>query len=289
MVHLVFSILSSTAIFMIFKAIEKFKIDVFHVIIINYAIAFSLGLLVNRNTGTFSGFGFRQAPWIYSAMFMGVCLIAMFFVIGKSTQKAGISVTSISSKISVVIPMLFSIIYFDESLSGVKILGMVMVLCALICTVLKKQGKGFDNRYIHLPIILFMGIGTLDVVVKFVQHQYNLNADSAGFAGASFFFAFISGIVICLFRQVSIHEFLHKNVIMVGALLGICNFGSMFFLINALSSNVFDSSIIFGINSIAIVGLSILFAYVFFKERLSPLNWVGVSLSIAAISLFINA
>jgi hypothetical protein len=46
MVHLIFSILSTTSILIIFKTIEKLKIDVFQVIIINYAIAFSLGLFL---------------------------------------------------------------------------------------------------------------------------------------------------------------------------------------------------------------------------------------------------
>jgi len=289
MVHLVFSILSTTSILIIFKTIEKLKIDMFQVIIINYAIAFSLGLFLNRNSGTFNGFEFSKAPWIYLSILIGVCLIAMFFIIGISTQKAGISATTISSRISVVIPMLFSIFYYNETINPAKTLGIILAIAGLFCVVLKKQGKGFNKYHFYLPVILFMGMGILDAILKFVQHEYISKGDSAGFTGASFFFAFISGIIICLFKQVSIHDFFKKNVLFAGILLGICNFGSMFFLINALNSNIFDSSILFGINSIAIVCISLFSAYIFFKERLSALNWIGVSLSIAAITLFINA
>ncbi len=292
MIHLVFSILSSTSILIIFKIIEKLKIDIFHVIIINYPIAFTLGLFLSRGnggTGSFNGFGFNQAPWIYLSMLIGVCLIAMFFIIGISTQKAGISVTTISGKISVIIPMLFSIFYYDETLDPIKAVGMVLALCALVCTVIKKQGRGFDKSYVYLPLMLFIGMGVLDAVIKFVQHEYLANGNSAGFTGASFFFAFISGIIICLFKQVPVRQFIRQEVLCTGILLGICNFGSMFFLINALNSNIFDSSVVFGINSIAVVGISISTACIFFKENLSPLNWIGVFLSIVAITLFIYA
>lgn len=289
MIPLFFSILSSTAILIIFKTLEKLKIDVFHVIIINYAIAFSLGLFLNRGKGALTGLEFSQAPWFYLSMFIGVCLIAMFFVIGISTQKTGISVTTISSKLSVVIPMLFSIFYYNETITTAKTIGIFLALCALVCTVLKKQGTGFDKRHIHIPLILFFGMGLLDVIIKFVQYEYISSGNSAGFAGSVFFFAFVSGIILCLFRQVPITRFLKRNVVGAGILLGTCNFGSIFFLVNALNSNVFDSSVVFGINSLAIVGVSIFSAFIFFKERLSSLNWIGVSLSIVAISIFIKA
>lgn len=264
------------------------KIDVFHVIIINYAIAFTLGFLVNKRNDALTGLGFIQAPWIYLSMLIGVCLIGMFFVIGISTQKAGISVTSISSKISVIIPMLFSILYYNETLTPLKAVGIILALLALGCVVLRRQNNGFDKRYIYLPLLLFLGLGGLDALVKFVQQEYITDATSAGFTGASFFFAFISGIVLSLIRQVPFGQFFKKKVLIAGVLLGISNFGSMFFLINALNSHIFDSSVLFGINNIAIVGLSVFCAAVFFKEKLSALNWVGVSLSFAAISIFIN-
>ena len=283
------SILSSTSILIIFKILDRLKIDVFHVIIINYAIAFTMGFFLNRGAVRVSQLGISQSPWLYLSMLIGVCLITMFFVIGVSTQKAGISVTSISSKICVIIPMLFSIFYYHEAFSRLKALGIVLALLGLGCTVLKKHNNGIDNRYVFLPLLLFLGLGGLDVLVKFVQHEYITDETSAVFTGASFFFAFVSGIAICLARQVPVGQFFKTKVLIAGIFLGISNFGSMFFLINALNSHVFDSSVVFGINNIAIVGLSVFSAAVLFREKLSALNWVGVVLSLAAIAIFINA
>jgi len=286
--HLIFSVLSSTCILVIFKTIERLKIDIFHVIIINYAIAFSLGLFLNNGPVKFTGIDIGHAPWLYFSALIGVCLISMFFIIGISTQRAGISVTSIAGKISVIIPMLFSIIYYNEALTLIKTTGIILALTALICSVLKKQGRHFDKRYLYLPLVLFAGTGSLDALVKLVQQDYISKDMSALFTGSSFFFAFISGIAICLVKKTPIGDFGRIRVLSAGILLGICNFGSIFFLINALNSNIFDSSVLFGINNIAIVALSVFLGCVFFNEKLSTLNWMGVFLSITAISMLIN-
>jgi len=51
----------------------------------------------------------------------------------------------------------------------------------------------------------------------------------------------------------------------------------------ALESNVFDSSIVFGINNMGIVVLSVIIALIFFSEKLSNLNKAGIVLSILTI------
>ena len=289
MIQLVFSILSSTAILILFKTIERLKIDIFHVIIINYAIAFSMGLLLNKGMFDVKGPVFGQTSWIYLSALIGVGLIGMFFIIGISTQRAGISVTSIAGRISVVIPMLFSILYYNETLTAFKTTGILLALMALVCTALKKKNTAFDKRYLYLPLVLFIGMGSLDTLVKLVQEDFISKEMSALFTGSSFFFAFVSGIIVCLIKKVPLNQFLQKRVLTAGILLGISNFGSMFFLINALNSHVFDSSIVFGINNIGVVALSVFSACFFFKEELSPLNWTGVCLSFAAIFTFIKA
>ena len=287
MIHLIFSILSTTAILIIFKSVEKFNMDVFHVIVINYAVAFILGIIIFSHH-SFDGLSFDNMPWIYFSILVGICLITMFFIIGLTTQKAGISVTSVSGKVSVIIPMLFSILYYRETLSLLKTAGIVTALFALVFSILKKQEKGIGRHYLFLPVVLFLGLGCLDSLVKFVQQEYLSNASSALFSGCSFFFAFAAGTAISITRRIPVQQFFKPNVLVAGTLLGICNFGSIFFLINALNSNIFDSSVLFGINNIAAVGLSVFAACALFREKLSALNWAGVSLSIVSISIFVH-
>lgn len=267
---------------------ERLEVDIFQVIIINYSIAFALGMVLNKGTGFSYEFGFWQAPWFPLSILIGLFFIAIFFVIGISTQKVGITATTISTRMSVVIPILFSILYYHESVDLVKVLGVVFALTALVCSMIKNQTEGIQNKYVYLPAVLFIGMGVLHAIIKFAQHEYIPDEHSAAFTGACFFFAFVSGLVISLIRQVPLSRFFQKDVLCVGIVLGTCNFGAVFFLINALNHNIFDSSVIFGIINAGIVGTSVLSAFIFFKERLSALNWAGVILSILSIILFVS-
>jgi multidrug transporter EmrE-like cation transporter len=76
-----------------------------------------------------------------------------------------------------------------------------------------------------------------------------------------------------------------------GIVLGIVNFGSIYLLVSALNhvnNNGIrtDSSVIFGLNNIGIVGLSVLVGLLIFSEKLKLINWIGIALSVVSILLF---
>jgi EamA domain-containing membrane protein RarD len=56
----------------------------------------------------------------------------------------------------------------------------------------------------------------------------------------------------------------------------------------ALNHSGIDSSLVFGINNLAIVSFSLILGFAIFKEKLSRLNWVGVAASILCIILLIE-
>ena len=75
-----------------------------------------------------------------------------------------------------------------------------------------------------------------------------------------------------------------KNVL-GGLILGIPNYGSIYFLLKTLNNENWDSSIVFPVNNIGIVCLSVLFALLIFKEKLSKANYLGLTLAILSIVL----
>jgi multidrug transporter EmrE-like cation transporter len=289
MINLVLSILCSISVLIIFKVLKKLKIKIYHVIIANYAVASTLGLLTSGSTDLLHGSVAWQTPWFPPAIIIGIFFITMFFVIGISTQKAGLVVTTISTRMSVVIPITFSIIFYREQIHVLKVCSVVLALIALVCSNIKPNGSALQHRRVLFPAILFFGMGTLHVVIKYTQQAYIAESQSGAFTGTCFFFAFASGVVLSLIRRVSLKTFFARKVFWMGVLLGSCNFGTVFFLVNALNQEIFDSSIIFGINATGIVAGSVMAGAVVFKERLSTVNWIGVGLSMVSIVLLFNA
>ncbi len=288
---LILCILSSSSIFVIFKSIDRFDIPPFPIIVINYLAASILGFIIN--TGDANPGTIRSAEWLPISIIIGILFIIMFFLIAFSSQKAGISVTTVASKMSVIFPIIFSLLIDpSDKLTLLKAAAIITTLGGVALTIFKPLRKGsFDPAVIYLPLILFFGMGIVDSLVKFAQHRYVGNADTALFSAILFLNAFLSGLIALLFFPRYRASFKRPAVWAWGLLLGAVNFGSIFFLVSALnysspSGEVIDSSAIFGVNNIGIVGLSVLLGLWIFRERLLPINWIGIILSALALLLF---
>ncbi len=287
---LLLCILSSTAIFVTFKTINRFHIPAFPVIVINYLVATLLGFLIySGDTRLTSIPGSR---WLNISIIIGILFILMFFLVAYSTKKAGISVTTVASKMSVIFPIVFSLIIDpSDQLSILKSAAVLLALGGVVLTVYKPGGEHPEKSIIFVPLLLFVGMGLVDSLVKLAQQQYVSDEETALFSAILFLNAFISGILAAIFYRKHNRYFLKVKVWGWGLLLGSVNFGSIFFLVRALhytspSGAHMDSSVIFGANNISIVALSVLIGLLVFKEKLKLINWIGVALSALALLLF---
>ncbi len=284
MIYLLFSVLSSTILLLTFKFAEKLSVDIFRVVVINYFVAAILGILLD-SSGT-NILSFIETDWFLGAVLLGVLFIIMFNVIGYSAQKIGITGTSIANRMSMIIPISFSIFYYDEGMHFWKGVGIVLAVLAVFLTVYRKQKGKIDVRFIYLPLALFFGGGFIDTIVKYMQEEYINPEQLEIFSSFIFAISGIIGVVLSVVKRLSIRSFLRPQVLGVGAVLGVFNFGSLFFIVLALEENYFDSSIVFAINSVAILGLAILFSRILFNEKLTTINWAGVILSFLTIIIF---
>jgi drug/metabolite transporter (DMT)-like permease len=283
MIWVLLTILSATGIFVFFKLLDNYKLPNLNAIVINYFVAGLIGIIISPNRGVM--LNVFEETWAALAIFIGVLFILMFFVIGYSSIHSGMSITTLASKMSVVIPILFSIIYYHEDLHYPKVIGMILALIGLVMAVFKKQKNGRLSKQFWIPLVLFAGMGVVDSLVKYAQAEYVNDELSSVFTSLLFSISFVSGMIIMAFKPAYFKYFRNIRLVLLGTGLGIVNYGSIYFLIRALNSDVFDSSVIFGINNIGIVSLSAFIGYVFFKERLSKLNWIGLVICLISIGI----
>lgn len=282
MIYLILCIISSTLIFVIFKIAGIKKIDNYSLITINYFVATMLGF----SLGGIPKLGNYDSGWFIMALITGILFILIFVVMAVTTQKSGMAVSTIASKMSVAVPISFSILVFNETVSLFKIFSILIALVAVLLTIYRKNsGKAFNTAAFLLPVILFLGTGTIDSLVKYSQEKYVTMDDSIQFSSVLFAISAITGLIILLFRPDSLRSVVKPRVLTLGLILGVINFGSLYGLINALGSDIFESSVLFGINNICIVMLSVILALILFRERLQPINKVGIVLSVIAIIL----
>ena len=280
MIFLLLSILFSTGLFVIFKYFGIYKIDVLKAIFVNYIVAFSMGFFFAERQIPISEIYLE--PWFSGALFLGALFVSIFFVMAMTAQKNGVSVTSIAGKMSVVVPVVFGIILYNESVTFLKIVGIIMALIAVYLSSVKEE-KSEKNGTLLLPILLFIGSGTIDTLLKYIQENYVSDEDVSIFSGSLFGIAGVFAFFILVIKTIKKREaFGYKNII-AGIILGIPNYYSIIFLIKALQNKNFESSTLFTINNVAIVVVSTLVGLFFFKEKFSIKNKIGVAMAVLGI------
>jgi len=267
----------------VFKMLDRLNVSTMNAIIINYFTAALLGLII------VAGPDFRPfaSEWFFMSLILGFVFVFMFSVIGYSTRVAGITITSLTTKLSVVIPVLFSIVFFDEEITIYKVAGMILALAAISMIVYKPTEKNTASvktrEVIWLPIILFFGAGIIDSFIKYSQETYVRADETIAFSTTTFMVAAVTSIGFRMTGRFEKKEDKLPGLLLGGIALGVVNFGSLFFLVLALGSEKLASSVVFGVNNIGIVLLSVIAGLAIFGEKLTPLNKLGILIAIVSI------
>ena len=278
MIALVLTVLLTALLFLCFKEFSKRAINTHQAITFNYLTASALGLLFYSNPISINEV--ITADWIFPTITLGVFFVIMFNVMAITTQKLGISIASMASKMSLIIPVFAALLLQENTdFSFVNGLGILLALIAVYLTFKKEEQLA---QPITIAIILFFGAGILDMSLNYIQENYLKNEDDIGqFIIIVFFVAFLAGLLKIIYSQQKIQL---KNI-MAGIALGIPNYLSIYFVLEAL--NQLGGIIVFPVLNIGVVLLSSILSFMIYKEHLSKLNWSGIALACISIILIL--
>lgn len=283
MLYLILTILLNVVLFVLFKLFPKYNVDGLQAIVFNYLICVVTGSVL---LGKFPVSAHSpQQPWFWWALIMGVIFISLFNLIGWRTREDGITTTTIANKLSLVIPVLFSVFLYNETMNAMKIAGIILAFPAVYFTAHVK-GEDAKPRSVFWPAVLFIGSGLLDTLVKYVEQSHlSSNEAQTAYTVHVFLSAFIVGLILMIILKLwGRPEFAFRNVV-AGIVLGVPNYFSIYFLIKFLHSGFLQSSAAIPVNNIGIVLLSTVVAILFFREKETPQRIFGLVLSIIAILL----
>lgn len=283
MLDLALSVLCSSLIFVVFKLFSQYNVQTLYAIVVNYLVACCTGLLLNPETVTLSQLSYQS--WFLGTVLLGILFILIFNIMAKSSQLIGVGVTSVATKMSLVVPVVFAVLYYKDSLSTLQLIGIFLALFAVYLASLKDDGRGVTKKHLWLPILVFLGSGVIDTSIKFIQEGYLTDGQYSIFSSTVFGAAAISGFVFIGFKSIQNPLQLNFRNMLGGICLGIPNYFSIFFLLRALDSDTLNSSSVFTINNVAIVLFSTLLGILLFKENLSRKNWFGVGIAVLSIVL----
>ena len=283
MFYLIIGIACNILLLLILRSFQKFNVASFPAIVVNYFVAGSFSLLFTKPKTIYMEATHLWLP----ALFLGALFVSIFYLISQTTEKMGVSVASVSNKMSVVIPVLLAFIIYKDSPHLLKILGIVIALLSvfLVSSSNKENENSADKKNYLLPLAVFLGSGIIDALVNYAQKKLvHSEAETACFSGLSFYAAGLIGIIAFLmfYKEKSVIDI--KKTFLAGLILGTPNYFSIYFIMKAIDANFMQSSVLYPILNVSVVLGSTFCAYLFFAEKLSFKNIIGIALSVLAIA-----
>ncbi|MBN2723813.1 MAG: EamA family transporter [Deltaproteobacteria bacterium] len=279
MIFLILTVLSSTSIGLILKHNSSRRGEVFSMLGGNYLMACVISLILILSE--FSSFEVPSGATILGGVSLGVLFLLSFFAFSRTVEIAGAASASVFSRLSVIIPIVLSIIFFNETPGMLRLVGFAMALFSIILfyfSMKDKKNRKDPGRIFIFPLVLMFGIGMNDFSLK-LFNQFNPSSMEAPFvflifsSAASFSFMWMKVTSICIDRK----------SFFTGLFLGIPNVFSTYFLIKALK--VMDGSIVYSVSNISIIVLTTLLANIIWQEK--PDKWGFMALFSGTVGIIL--
>ena len=152
MVYIIASILASTSILVLFRWMQHSQAITRHAIVVGYLTSALAGAVLFE-----VDWKFISHHWFWYAAMEGAAFYFVFRMMALTTAQVGITVASIATKMSVVIPTFIGIAALGESISWYKIAGLLFRLVSVILA----AGTSVTVKRWILPLMVFACTGLL--------------------------------------------------------------------------------------------------------------------------------
>ena len=273
------SIICSVFVGVLLKIARNKNLSIYQIISWNYLFAL-IALLLTYKPAFNTGFGIETGIVTGSLIFL---LPVIFVFQAKAIKHSGIVKTDIAQRLSLFISICFSLFVAKEVFNSYKIIGLIIAFIAIFFTFYKKQQTGTNDSKAYFLVLVLGGFGIIDILFKKVATIGELKFTELlllVFIGALAVAWTISGYYIASKKE----SFSIRNMYW-GIMVGLLNFSNIFFYIKAhqnLASN--PSTVFIGMN-MGVILLGSMIGVLYFREKLTKLNYFGIMLSLLSIVL----
>lgn len=279
MVYLVFSVICSVTVGILFKLARRYQINLVQAITWNYLFAIVLSLICFKPD--FSNLTTANISPVYWAL--GILMPCIFIILGKSVRNAGLARTDIAQRLSLFISLSAAYFLFKENFDRYKEVGIVFGFAAIIFTMYRKSDRVSSKRSWLYLLLVFIGFGTVDVLFKMVSQITVIPYTTSLFV--IYCIAFVLSMLYLLYLVWRKKTKLQLVNFFCGCILGIFNFGNILFYLRAHKEMADNPSTVFAAMNMGVIIGGTLIGIFIFRERLSRWNYIGLALALVSIIL----
>ena len=225
---------------------------------------FAPGMTAQPGFGTALGLGIVN----------GILLLTSFILMQASVRKNGVVLTSVFTKLGLLVPVVLSVVVFREMPTWLQVAGFCIAVAAIIVINLNKAED--TGRFDWSLILLLLLAGGTDAMAKIYEAL-----GPASLTDPYLFFSFGAALVLCIPVVLAKKERPGFRELLFGILIGVPNFFSSKFLLAALES--IPAVVAYPTFSVSTLLLITLTGVLAFREKLSKRQWAALAAILAAL------
>ena len=241
---------------------------------INKALTGALLFLI---VGIIGGFSLHLETMLFAVVY-GVLLCASMHTGFKALSMGPMALTSVIASLSLIIPFLFGILFWDESMTTLKLVGIILLLLSIFLINSRKE-SGFSAKWLFYALATLLLNGLCSVIQKLHQLSFPTLYKTE----------FMFWSLLCVSLILTVTNIIKRDgkqkikFSLLGTASGVGNCIANYIVLYLSATE--NASVLFPIISVINIIAVWLFGIIFFKEKLKALQSIGLVIGIASVIL----
>jgi drug/metabolite transporter (DMT)-like permease len=272
---LILATLLSAGFGLVMRAAQLKGCNIWAVGLVNYAV----GALFHGARALAEGGGPASSPVLLFGLAIGVVYAIDFGLYAPLLRMRGVSITLAMARISIIVPLLASILLWRERLTAWGAAGALLALAALPLLVLKpRAAQALSRPALLYGVALFAGTGAERTLMKAFQTQPAAGRDALMLA-----ILFAAACLVMLGSWLRNDRSLSRKDVGWGIALGLTNALANLAFLGSL--RLLPGILVFPFMASISLVFAGLFARVAWRERISRRESLGMGLALVAVTL----
>ena len=219
--------------------------------------------------------------WLFALTF-AILTVVFQLSYTKALSVGNVSLTVMAVNLSMLFPVLVSIIFYNESLTPMRIVGIVLTVLSFTLTVDLKTKERLSRSWLAFTVMAALANGGIGITQK-IFGASEFCAEKKSFVACSYAIAFLIAFTLYLFvrsrdkEASSARARAYIFAVAVGVVLAV------FQWLNTYAISIMDGSFLFPVYSGGSIILSTLVGILFFKDELTKTQKISITLGIIAV------
>jgi len=212
-----------------------------------------------------------------------ICFAAALLFIFLAIREGALSLTCLLKSYSLLVPTFYGILFLDEKIGLLFWVALVFFVISILLINLKKDDTKITLKWCVYAVLMIVFNGAASTVQMLQQKRFD-GAYKSEFMACAVLVASVFFFVLSFLREKNTMKNCVRSGIMHMILMGVLLGCSNLFLMMLISSD-FPTPVIYPVMSGGGVVLATLASVIFYKEKLSWLQWMGLIFGIVSVVL----